>query len=93
MSDVYLLLFDVQASKSSDDIKLRLCLRNRQSLQMSSVSQKYTYTKAKQTSVNYNWKRLNKYVDGQKIINNDLAFFQQQSSIKASDHVANFTVV
>lgn len=66
MSDVYLLLFDVQASKSSDDIKLRMCLRNLQSLQMASVSQKYTYNKAKQTSVNYNRKRLNKYVDGQK---------------------------
>ena len=73
-----------------DDIKLRLCLRNLQSLQMASVSQKYTYNKAKQTSVNYNRKRLNKYVDGQ---NNDLAFFQQESSTKACDHVANFTVV
>ena len=65
MSDVDLSLFDVEASKSSDDIKLRLFLRDRQSLQMSSVSQKHTYTKAKQTSVNYNRKRLNKYVDGQ----------------------------
>lgn len=66
MSDVDLLLFDVEALKSSDDLKLRLFLRDRQSLQMSPVSQKYTYNKAKQTRVNYNRKRLNKYVDGQK---------------------------
>ena len=68
MSDVDLSLFDGEGLKSSDDIKLRLLLRNRQSLQMSPVSQKHTYTKAKQTSVNYNRKRLNKYVDGQKLI-------------------------
>lgn len=66
MSDVDFLLFDVEALKSSDDLKLRLFLRDRQSLQMSPVSQKYTCNKAKQTSVNYNRKRLNKYVDGQK---------------------------
>ena len=66
MSDVDFLLFDVEALKSSDDLKLRLFLRDRQSLQISPVSQKYTYNKTKQTSVNYNRKRLNKYVDGQK---------------------------
>lgn len=66
MSDVDLSLLDVEALNSSDDIKLKLFLRNPQSLQMSSVSQKYTCNKAKQTSVNYNRKRLNKYVDGQK---------------------------
>ena len=62
MSDVDFALFDVEALKSSDNKKLRLLLRNRQSLQMSSVSQKYTHTKSKQTSVNYNRKRLNKQV-------------------------------
>ena len=66
MSDVDLLLFDMKALRSIDDLKLRLFLRDRQSLQISPVSQKYTYNKAKQTSVNYNRKRLNKYVDGQK---------------------------